>query len=424
MTRTVHLGLTSQMYDPTVHAQTLARQLRPEDFVANIKLLNSAYRQGMLAAGAQLGATGFTAVALSKNQLRKKWVFGLTAIEQLLVVRHITENIRRITGVKQDDRKFIVDCIASLAREGVSFRLYKFDISSFYESVNTGAVCSALENDLSFSGQSARVLRSFMFELDKAGVPGLPRGLAISATLTEYLMRDFDDFVSNTDRVLYYSRFVDDICVITDGSENEIEFKRLLSDSLPNGLSFNKKSKTYNFTRYNKASGSTIEHSIDYLGYCIHVSHCYRASSDSSIERDVWLDINASKVRRMKSRLVASYLRFNKDGNYRDLRDRVRVLTTNYSLRDRVTGVRRLSGIRFNYPRVDSSRSKALPELDRFLRNSLMSSSPHNRTRPNLTAVQRGELVSYTFVNGFNKKVFFHFSPSRLAHLTRCWAYV
>jgi hypothetical protein len=416
--------MMQSMYDPTIHAQTLARQLRPDDFVAQPLLHNPVHRGQTLATAAQIGEKGFTSLALRRNLLRSKPVYGLTDIGELLVTRHITENIRRITGVKQDDRKFIVECIATLSKEGVPFRLYKFDIKSFYESVNTLDLCATLESDVAFSGQSARVLRSFIAELDKAGASGLPRGLAISATLAEYLMRDFDDFVANTHRVLYYSRFVDDICVITDATEDTKEFTRLLSDTLPKGLTFNEKSEPFSFLKYSKGVPPSVEHSINYLGYCIHISSCFRPTKESPIERDVWLDINAAKVKRIKSRLVASYLQFNRDGIYDDLRDRIRILTGNFSLKDRSSGARRIAGIRFNYPLVDSRRSRSLPELDRFLRNSLMSSSPKNRARPKVTAPQRAELSRYTFRNGFNRKVFFHFSPQRLAFLTNCWAYV
>lgn len=412
------------MYDPTIHQQNLARQLRDADFVDQPLLLQRSYRDAVLSAAAAIGTTGFANVALIKGQLRGKPVFGLGDIGQLLVLRQITANIRRVTSVKQDDRRFIVECITSLLKEGVSFRLYKFDVKSFYESIRPSGLVDALSHDIAFSGQSARVLASFFIELDKIGVAGLPRGLSVSATLAEYLMRGFDSFVSNTRGVLYYSRYVDDICVITDGTEDKGEFSKLVEEKLPNGLRFNDKSEDFFFGNFSKDKVSSPEHHIDYLGYRIHISKSYKPSDKSPIVRDVWVDINPKKVLKLKSRIAFSLLAYKRNGDFNELRDRIRLLTANFTIRDRNTKVDRLSGIRFNYPIVDSVRSVGLPELDRFLRNVVMSPHARNRLRPTLTTAQRDELIRYTFRNGFDNKVFFHFSPKRLATLTGCWSYV
>ncbi|EPM56853.1 phage-related reverse transcriptase/maturase family protein, partial [Pseudomonas syringae pv. actinidiae ICMP 19103] len=42
------------------------------------------------------------------------------------------------------------------------------------------------------------------------------RGLALSATITEIVMQDFDNSIKELDGVFYYGRYVDDIIVVTD----------------------------------------------------------------------------------------------------------------------------------------------------------------------------------------------------------------
>ncbi|EGH68896.1 hypothetical protein PSYAC_29236, partial [Pseudomonas syringae pv. actinidiae str. M302091] len=41
-------------------------------------------------------------------------------------------------------------------------------------------------------------------------------GLALSATITEIVMQDFDNSIKELDGVFYYGRYVDDIIVVTD----------------------------------------------------------------------------------------------------------------------------------------------------------------------------------------------------------------
>jgi hypothetical protein len=142
------------------------------------------------------------------------------------------------------------------------------------------------------------------------------------------------------------------------------------------------------------------------------------------IIRKVRLDISPSKVKKFKTRVAKAMLQFNRDGKYSDLRDRVRLLTGNFSLSDRATKRKRLSGIRYNYILIDPKQSTALRDLDRYLANAIMSSHPCNKIRPKLSNAQRIELVRYSFQKGFENKMFFHFPPSRLARLTSCWAYV
>ncbi len=413
------------MFDATIHSRNLARQFRDADFIADQRLLIPSYKAAILEAASAIGNEGFGNISLRKSMLRKKAVYGIEDFSQILVLRHITTSIKYLTKVKQDDRRFIVECIMSLSKEGVPFRLYKFDVRSFYESINPLNLVERLSHDVAFSRQSTRVVRSFFNQLERLGVSGLPRGLSISATLAEYLMQDYDSFCERENSTLYYSRFVDDICLITDGSENRLTLAAAMSSQLPTGLVFNSKSESFFFGKYVKRTGAPVtEHALDYLGYRVHISVPYKPNQSTPVLRDVWADISPAKVSRIKSRIAASMLEYKRSGSFIDLRDRIRLLTSNFVIRDRTTKLDRLSGIRFNYSIVDSTKSQTLKDLDRFLCNTIMSRHPRNRLRPNLTASQRQELITYSFLNGFNKKVFFHFSPKQLAKLTRCWFYV
>jgi hypothetical protein len=412
------------MYDPTIHAKTLGRQLAKADFYSDPNLANQAYKQALIGRAVAYGCQGFPPASLKHSPLRGKTIYGYTDLAEALVLRHITSNIRRITSVKQDNRSFIVNCINLLVSEGVPFRVYKYDIAKFYESVHVPSIIDRLQDDVAFSGQSVRALASFFSQLAVAGIHGLPRGLALSATLAEYLMRGFDRRVSSAKGVWYYARFVDDILIITDGREDAPVFRRFATQELPQGLTFNQKSKVCDFAPFVKGNTAALEAAFDFLGYRFEVSKAWRNSANR-IVRSVGMDIAPSKVRKLKTRVARSLLTYAVDHSFDDLRDRLRMLTANVVYVDKRTGVRRPSGLHFNYPLVDPSASQAVAELDRFVRSALMSPHPKNRFSNHfLSAPQRQELAGLTFKDGFRSRRFFHVPTDRLTDLAAVWAYV
>lgn len=412
------------MYDQTVHKSSIARHFKASDFVKDPALLNPPHREQVIGKAVALGQSGFKGISLTSSQLRGKTIYHVTDTAQLLLLRHLNANVRRLTSVKQDNRQFIVECISQLLREGVPFNVYKFDISKFYESTNSQQIVQRLQSDVGFSGQSARALASFFDELRAIGITGLPRGMSISATLSEYLLRDLDSKISGLEGVWFYARFVDDILLIR---KSQIDTSKTFEDAnnaLPLGLKFNSKSKPFEFQPYAKKKSSDLEHTLDFLGYEFNVSHVYRDNKNSKLLRDVRIDISESKVKKLKTRFALSVVQFNQDRNFDDLHDRTKLLTSNFRFKDRDTGAIRSSGIYFNYPLVDAATSKALTELDRFVRNTLHSPHGKNRIRPALSATQRQQLCRLTFSAGFAQKRFYSFKDARLAELVSCWTYV
>jgi hypothetical protein len=236
-------------------------------------------------------------------------------------------------------------------------------------------------------------------------------------------MREFDACVSQLPRVWFYARFVDDIIIITSPIADKSSFIADVSSALPEGLIFNHKSMVAEFHAFKSGNKQpALEDEFNFLGYKFSVSTAHK-SSGNTITRAVDVDISDRKINNIKTRLAKSAIRFNIDGNYPDLRDRIRLLTGNFNFYDFDSGAKRSSGIFFNYPLVDADTSKALPALDAYLKNLITSTHPRNRLRPTLPPSHRRELARLTFSDGFKKKRFFDFSAARLKHLRACWAY-
>ena len=83
----------------------------------------------------------------------------------------------------------------------------KSDIKSFYESIDVDKIISKLKNDFILSYHSINLIDDLLEKSANWDVTGLPRGLNISATLSEIAMRKFDKDVRNFDSIYYYGRF-------------------------------------------------------------------------------------------------------------------------------------------------------------------------------------------------------------------------
>ena len=409
------------MYDPTLHTKTLARQIRKSDFEPGPLQIQIAQKAVVLDTAVLIAANGFQSVALRKANVAGRDVFQQSSLPEALITRHISENIRRVTKVKQSDRQSIVRCIRSLLAEGTAFNILKLDIRSFYESINIDDIVESLSNDPAFSRQSIALLSSLFDAFRQQGIVGLPRGLELSATLAEYALRDFDRSTSLKQGVRFYSRYVDDIFIMLEPTKDVDDLIYELKQMLPNGLEFRRsKTKICRFSRLITKSPQN-EDDFSFLGYNIKVSKIFRV--ENALRREVSLDIAAGKVKKIKRRIALALLDFNAGGSYADLHDRIKVLTSNYEFFDGQTGARRLAGLRYNYSLINAKKSRSLTSLDHYLYNALFSRNPKNRLRPQLTVPQRRQLWGYSFKSGFRDNRFFAYNQNRLHQITRCWSH-
>ncbi|MCQ8240483.1 antiviral reverse transcriptase Drt3a [Rhizosaccharibacter radicis] len=410
------------MLDTTIHPKSLERQLRRSDFARRTPQEDILFKEAILAEAMQIAADGFDIAHLQVSQIHGKPVYQHAKLSQALLIRHASQNIRKLTGVKQSDRQSIIKSLISLLREGVAFTVMKIDIKSFYESISTAHVLDSLRNDPAFSRQSVFVLDSFFDALRRRGIQGLPRGIGLSATLAEFAMRNFDQNISNVAGVRFYSRYVDDaILVITDNA-NPAEIRALMKRYLPPNLDFNqKKTKNFDFERFNRTDTDRVEHVVEFLGYAISVGKITRKNQIFS--RTVEVDISGKKVAKIKRRLAKALIEFNDGGSFDDLLDRVKILTSNYEFTDNDSGQKRYSGLRYSYPHINAEASRSLTTLDKFFVHAIVSKKTSNRLRPNLSEDQLKKLLGFRFMRGYNHNVFFSFNIKRFEKLVGCWSH-
>ena len=409
------------MYDPTFGNLALARHLNKSDFLKQPALKIGAYKEDVVTRAVTTARNGFSSLPLTPNNLGGRTIYQVNDLACDLVLRKAAQNIRRITASKQGSRIEIVRRLKLLCEEGLPFTVAKMDIKNFYPSVDQDFLSNQLSKRLMTAPSTRLVLRSLIEKCKVNSVNGLPPGLAISAELSEFYMQDFDRKMREQLNAHYFARYVDDIVLILPELDNPNSLRVQVEKALPAGLKLNfSKSKIYAFGNTRKKP-TCVEHSFDYLGFKFNV---YKIGNDRPFVRRVELDIASSNVKKNKTRIVKSLLQYLADGNFDDLRDRVRILTCGYQFFDERQQKKRSAGLQHTYSLINSE-APALDELDRFFSGMVRcrSGTIGGRLALALSNCQRNELLKYSFVRGFDNRVHFRFSADRLAYLMECWKY-
>ncbi|MEM6451093.1 MAG: reverse transcriptase domain-containing protein [Cyanobacteria bacterium P01_D01_bin.105] len=154
---------------------------------------------------------------------------------------------------------------------------FRTDISNFYGSIDRGELLSLIGKKVR-SKKVKTMLRRAMTrpivpkiyskrQLAQYEVSGIPQGLSISNILAEIYMYELDGKMKNDPQVLFYSRYVDDILVISNMNHLPNVVSRLRAELEPNdalGLKLNE-SKTY--TNSAHLTEFNLSNTFEYLGY-------------------------------------------------------------------------------------------------------------------------------------------------------------
>jgi hypothetical protein len=221
-----------------------------------------------------------------------------------------------------------------LLEENSPFHIVKVDISSFFESVDKKELLHKCWDNPILSHLTKKIITNLLDDGQFKNKSGLPRGLSVSATLSELYLEDLDKHIRKMEGIYYSARYVDDIVIfcIPTATETQEKVEEYITKM---GLSINK-SKTE--TKKNKTDKYPII--IDYLGYRF-----------SKSENGVSVDIAPNKVKKIKTRIIKSFLSYVKDGNFYILEKRLQFLTGNFSLdsKSKVEGEPLKTGIYYNY---------------------------------------------------------------------------
>lgn len=359
----------------------------------------------------------FTELKTDIRNKKKIYLFDKDIKESLyddFILRKINHNIKRIYKVKQSNRNNIINQIYNLLNEKMPCYVYRLDIKSFYESINRDKILCKILNSSIITTETKLLLEKFFSIIPDT--TGLPRGLNISATLSELYMKDFDHEIINLDGVYYYARFVDDIIIFSTKDIDKKDLSDILIDKTL--LNFNDDKTQKLFLDYKKRER------LEYLGYEFVI-----IPNSKSLKDNIIVNIANKKINKIKSRIIYSLINYSKNLNFELLKKRILFLTCTYPIK---TSQQKISpyknsgylqaGLLYNYYKL-SLNNDSLKELDNFLRNILFSKNQYSRS---LSKEQKKILARFSFVEAYKRKITrnFYTSFKNFKEITRCWDYV
>lgn len=320
---------------------------------------------------------------------------------QNLVLRNIYKNIKTLYKLTQSNRDEIVSQIHTLLKEK-NYWILKLDLKSFYESINFCKVIEKLKKTCRLNSQTIFLLEKIFTQLENN--VGVPRGISVSAIIAELFMKDFDLNVKRKDGVYYYARFVDDMIIFCSSKETQEKVKKEIEEELKKmGLELNdKKIQIWD-------NSSTDE--LTYLGY--EFSHN---------EKKIDISIAEKKIKKIKTRIVKSFINFVKNKNFNLLENRIKFLTGNMTLEKIDLGHVNV-GIFYNYKLISEKGKQKLRGLDCFYQKILNCKSGKLGVSLSrrLLYGQKKRLKHYSFLFGFENKVRHSFSFQEMNEIKRCW---
>ncbi|MGN8032411.1 antiviral reverse transcriptase Drt3a [Pseudomonas sp. 22189] len=344
-------------------------------------------------------------VALLPILVGGKKVYGVgNTLDQVLAIRFVQRALKVLYELRMPSRDILVSQIKSLALDGVPKYIIRSDVESFYESVRHKELLDGIHQAPELSVLIKRILTRLMkdYLVVSGDESGLPRGIGISAYLSEIYLSSIDAEIRRQDDLFYYARYVDDMVLMYSPQRKELAAKYLetLSEILRGkGLRFNDKTKPIDLL-------SEFKGKFDYLGYTFDVS-----SSSPGVQ------LSQRKINKYKSRVDKAFSDYNSKFTFipekseDELMLRCLFLTGNMRLFNRKSNA--FIGVYFSNKHITDT--KQLSGLDHYFRNKIKSVASPSLVR---------KLSKLSFEKGFKEKLFRNFDSKELSELSRGWKHV
>lgn len=352
----------------------------------------------------------FCSPSSSRNLLFKPARF-----EDKLYIRHLNRRLCSTYKVHYANRHAIVRQIKSLLKADVHLKIVRTDVRRFFRNIDFDRLLDQLRIDGLVSFVELKSLERIAQIVHRYQTKGLPWGISVSSTLAEIYIRRFDLIIRSTRQIYYYQRFVDDIVIFTTGEPRDVI--GIVSHTLASiGLNLNI-AKTVSISESQSVAGHFC-----YLGYDFKRQPEYSNKGKlKDKEVNVSVTISEPKIKRLHQRILQTLSCFYSDRNWTNLRDRIRILTGNYSIEKSAHEAPIKIGIYFNY--MEITDASQLCDLDTFLRSKLLDLRSYMvRHGFPLTASQKRELYRYSFQHGFSSRVIHRVAPQRISELVSIWS--
>ncbi|MFK7004410.1 hypothetical protein BWK63_10320 [Flavobacterium covae] len=335
-------------------------------------------------------------------------------IQNFFISKKIQDNINKTYNLKQSSRYAILSELLNLLEDNFPKYVIRTDIKGFYESIPQKKLLDKINNDYLLSIKTKKFISQIFTsynnltgQTNTETAKGVPRGVGISAYLSELFMRSIDNKIRELDDLVYYARYVDDIIAIfVPKSKNIdaiqlIDYKTQLTNLITseNLLLNEEKTEDYNLIngvenlKFESNSSRFKPKNINYLGYEI-------GSVRNGKIYELSIRLSQNKIRKYFNKINLSFKHFtnkkshNRKNAFRLLSARINYLTSNTKLRNNKDKV--FVGIYYSNPFLSSDVS--LERLQRILQWYI--------DRAGFTNNEKQIMLKYSFIDGFKKKTF------------------
>ncbi|HCD1131326.1 TPA: RNA-directed DNA polymerase [Morganella morganii] len=351
-------------------------------------------------------------------KIRGKNVYFTDNPSEHFALKIISYNINRLYKISLNNRDEISEQIAKILETSSCYGVIKLDVKHFYESISFDNLIDKLKTDMLLSARLINILGS----LKLLGAKGLPRGLSISPILSEIFMKNVDSAIKNIPGVYYYSRYVDDIFILSTKNSTEIycEVIKILDKY---ELKTNK--KMYKTDIFNTYTPNISNKTFDHLGYKYIIKN-----TEYNNKRIVNIELADDKVRKIKTRIVHSLLdRVHNKSRINDKKElllkRINILSGNYPLfskgKTNQKETQLKGGIYFSNRLVNNPA--IFEQFNSFIKKSIFSRKNNffGRTMNKIPLSEKIELIHICFRQGFVQKKFIPSSDKEMKEIKECW---
>ncbi|MCM5704242.1 antiviral reverse transcriptase Drt3a [Larsenimonas salina] len=321
--------------------------------------------------------------------------------EDFFASKQLQKNIGLAFGVKQSNRHFIIPQVISILKDDLPKIVIRTDISSFYESLNHKMLFSIINANDSLSLSSKKMLGRLLSDYSNISEnfgKGVPRGVGVSAVLSEVYMANFDSEVRGLKEVVYYARYVDDIIVVF--CPPVPSKKESYSESIRDALKKYHLSMNESKTRVIDLQRPESKDEFEFLGYKFNTG------------KNVHVDLSRRKIESYQEKLDVAFEKFLEGSRAKPeeklLVKRIRFLTGNTKLTNNKGGA--FVGIYFSNRFLNSFYG--IDFLDVYLVLKI-----DELPKPSL--IRRLKKISFN--DGFHNKSFRKFTTKELSYITKVW---
>ncbi|MGZ9741122.1 antiviral reverse transcriptase Drt3a [Pseudomonas sp. GNP012] len=341
-------------------------------------------------------------LSVSPMPVRGKTVYGVGKdLAQVLAIRFVQKILKDVYDIKMPSRDILVAQVKALAMDGAPKFILRADVESFYESVQHKDLLESIHQSPELSVLVKRIVTRLLVDYVRlsGAEKGLPRGVGVSAYLSEIYLASIDAEVRRHSEIFYYARYVDDMIMMFAPSKKESADDYLASfgDLLgKKGLSLNDKTQSLNLLDEQRGK-------LTYLGYEFDVSSSSRG-----------VRMSTAKLKKYRERIEKSFDDYNAKMTFiprkaaTELVMRCMFLTGNMRLFNRKSNA--FIGVYYSNKYITDFSQ--LQGLDRYLSVRINALTDVGLKR---------KLSRMSFEKGFAEKVFRNFSTKKLSEISRGW---